>query len=89
MVLPAEIGLSFGFGRLDVSGGALGALVGRPNGFSYTHYQVGVSKVIQSFTFDLTYHDTSSDCEDEYGAPYYGTTSVCTPGAVFTLSRTF
>lgn len=88
-VLPAEIGLSLGVGRLDVAGGALGALVGRPDGFEYTHYQVGLSKTIQSFNFGLTYHDTSSDCESEYGGPYYLTTSVCTPGVVFTLSRTF
>jgi len=86
LVLPAEIGLSFGVGHLDVAGGALS---GAQDGFSYTHYQVGISKMIQSFSFGVTYHDTSEDCKDEYGAPLYLSSDVCTPAAVFTLSRTF
>jgi uncharacterized protein (TIGR02001 family) len=86
LVLPAEIGLGFGVGYLDVQGDNLSGFQG---GFSYTHYQVSLSKTIRGFTFDLTYHDTSSACEDEYGGPILLDESVCTPGAVFTLSRTF
>jgi len=90
LVLPiADAALALAYGHLDVEGGALGALVARPNGYSFSHWSVGVSKAFYGFSFDLTYHDTSSDCEREYGAPYFGSTGVCTPGAVFTLSRTF
>jgi uncharacterized protein (TIGR02001 family) len=90
LVLPvADIALALAYAHLDVEGGALGALVARPNGFSFSHWSVGLSKSFYGFGFDLTYHDTSSDCEREYGAPYFGSTGVCTPGAVFTLSRTF
>jgi uncharacterized protein (TIGR02001 family) len=86
LVLPEEIGLGFGIAHLDVEGDSLSGFQG---GYSYTHYQVNVSKTIESFTFDLTYYDTSSDCEDEYGGPILLNASVCTPGAVFTISRTF
>jgi uncharacterized protein (TIGR02001 family) len=85
-VLPAEIGLGFAVGRLDVEGDSLSGFQG---GYNFTHYQVNVSKTIQSFNFGLTYHDTSSDCETEYGGPILLNESVCTPGFVFTLSRTF
>ncbi|MDQ4146271.1 MAG: TorF family putative porin [Pseudomonadota bacterium] len=86
LVLPAAIGLGFGVGHLNVAGGAL---TGFEGGFSYTHYQVSLSKTILNFNFDLTYYGTTDDCQDEYGAPVFFTTDVCTPGTVFTLSRTF
>jgi uncharacterized protein (TIGR02001 family) len=85
-VLPAGIGLGLGAGNLNVDGGALSAFQG---GFSYTHYYATLSKAIQSFEFSLSYHDTTSQCEDEYGGAILLDRSVCTPGAVFTLSRTF
>ncbi len=85
--LPAGIGLSLGVGHLHVLGDSLS---GNQGGFSYTHYQVGISKTLfKGLIFNVTYHGTSNDCQDEYGGPLFGTTDVCTPGTVFTLSRTF
>ncbi len=86
LALPAGFGLGFGVGHLDVAGGALTAAQG---GFAYTHYQVNLSKNIGGFDFAVTYHDTTSQCTAEYGAPVFIDTGVCTPGTVFTLSRTF
>ncbi|MGH8501349.1 MAG: TorF family putative porin [Gammaproteobacteria bacterium] len=86
LALPVGFGLGFGVGNLNVAGGALSAFQG---GFSYTHYYASLSKSIHGFDFNLTYHDTTSQCEDEYGGPILLDRSVCTPGAVFTLSRTF
>jgi len=86
-VLPAGIGLNLGFGYLNVAGHALSE---DQNGFSYTHYQVGLSKtILEKFTFDVTYYGTSHDCQSEYGGAIFLDTEVCTPGTVFTLSRTF
>jgi uncharacterized protein (TIGR02001 family) len=84
--LPAGFGLRFGVGHLDVAGGVL---TGAQGGFAYTHYQVDLSKSIGGFDFAVTYHDTTSQCTVEYGAPVFIDTGVCTPGTVFTLSRTF
>jgi hypothetical protein len=63
------------------------ALSGFQGGYCYTHYQVSISRTIQSFTFDVTYYDSSSDCESECGGPILLNEGVCTLGAVFTLSR--
>jgi uncharacterized protein (TIGR02001 family) len=87
LALPAGIGLALGVGYLDVAGHVLS---GVQNGFSYTHYQVGLSKtILEKFTFDVTYHGTSHDCQSEYGGAVLLDTEDCTPGAVFTISRTF
>ncbi len=75
--LPQGFGLSVLVGHQDVEGDKLTG----PNGFDYSHWQVGVSKEIGNFGFDLTYYDAfdKNDCGG----------SICDSMLVFTVSSSW
>lgn len=94
LTLPHGFGLDFGAGYQDVEGdGATGSggLFCTPatgvlcDGYSYTHWTVGLTKSLKGFNFDVRYHDTNEDAET---AAFYGAGHM-DERVVFTVSRSF
>ncbi len=56
------------------------------DGYSYTHWEVGVGKDLKGFHFDLRYHDTNEDNEH---IAFLGTKNIADSRVVFTISRSF
>ena len=84
--LPAGFSLNAGFGYQDVEGA--GATV--PLGYSYTHWEIGLSKSVVGFDLDLRYHDTSDDeLTDDAVANFYVDNHNTDDTIVFTVSRSF
>lgn len=90
--LPYDIGLDGYWGYLDVEGdGATGpgGLFASPgfldDGYSYSHWSVGLTKSLKGFDFDLRYHETDEDAET---AAFYGADNM-DDRIVFTVSRSF
>ena len=75
--LPQGFGLSFLVGHQDVEGDKTSG----PNGFDYSHWQVGLSKEVGMFGFDLTYFDAfdENDCGGD----------ICDGLLVFTVSSSW
>jgi len=102
LTLPAGFSLDGAVGYQDVEGdqatGSSGAFcnpaTGVTNaaagslrdGYSYTHWEVGVGKDLKGFHFDLRYHDTS---ESKDHIAFLGTKSIADSRVVFTISRSF
>ncbi len=93
-----EFSLSHGFGidgyagHLDVEGdgatgpnGAFASPGFLDDGYSYSHWSVGLTKSLKGFDFDLRYHDTNEDAET---AAFYGDDNM-EERVVFSVSRTF
>ncbi len=90
-------GLDFGYGYQDVEGddatGSRGAFCDPVtdtlcDGYSYKHWEVGITKTIYDFNLDLRYHDTDedSDLKDFFGPS--GKKNI-EDRVVFSISRSF
>lgn len=75
--LPMEFGIGIGLGYQTVAGGKF-----TPDGYSYSHYRVSLSKDIIGFTLDASYHGTDDNAKDTFG-------KLADSRFVFTLSRGF
>ena len=95
--LPGGVGLSGGFGYQDVDGenGDRGPV----KSFSYQYWDLGISKSLAGFDFDLRYHDTTDDDVDDDLA-LSGLLPGCDPNnscdtansssrVIFSISRSF
>lgn len=80
--LPAGFGFDGAFGYQRVEGDKT-----TPDGYHYTHWEMGVTKSLLGFDLDLRYHDTDED--DSLVAFFGGTTDPINNRFVFTVSRTF
>ena len=86
--LPYGIGLNVGFGYQHVAGDNPAHVSG--SGWSYTHWEVGLTKSLAGFDFDLRYHDTSDDAvTDDLVTNFFGATDNTDDIIVFTVSRSF
>ncbi len=56
------------------------------DGYSYAHWEIGLTKTIHDFNFDLRYHDTE---EDDDHVDFFEGTAKIDDRIVFTISRTF
>ncbi len=90
--LPHGFGLDGYWGYQDVEGDKAtgpGGLFAAPgfldDGYSYSHWSVGLTKSLKGFDFDLRYHETD---EDDETAAFYGADNM-DDRIVFTVSRTF
>lgn len=89
--LPYGIGFDANYGWQDVDGGGAtptGWFPGDPSqeGFSYTNWNIGVSKDVVGFGLDLRYHDTDEDDDFIF---YWGSDDNISERLVFTVSRSF
>lgn len=75
--LPMGLGAGVGFGYQTVAGGEF-----TPDGYSYSHYRVSLSKDLAGFTLDASYHGTDEDAKDTFG-------DLADSKFVLTLSRGF
>ena len=74
-------GLDFAYGYQDVDGDET-----TPDGFSYSHVEVGLTTSGLGFDFDLRYHDTDDDDDFE---EYIGADEIIDDRIVFSISRSF
>lgn len=93
--LANDWGLDFGIGYQDVEGddatGSSGAFCIPAtdtlcDGFSYTHWEAGLTKAYHGFDFDLRYHSTDEDDDLE---DYFGGDENIDDRIVFSISRSF
>ena len=78
--LPNDMGIDFGVGYQDVDGDKT-----VPDGFSYTHWEVGLTKSVGGFDLDLRYHNADeSELED-----YWGGDDNINGRVAFSISRSF
>lgn len=75
--LPHDFDLSFYAGYQDVEGDKLTG----PDGYSYVHYSVGLTKNIGSLGLSVSWNDADDDCDG-------GTNELC-QAVVFSVSRSF
>lgn len=79
--LPQGFGLDFAYGYQDVEGDKT-----TPAGYSYSTWNVGLSKEIVGFGLDLRYHDTDESSDH---VAFWGGTDNIEERIVFTISRSF
>lgn len=93
--LPNDMGIDFAVGYQDVegddatgSGGAYCDLVTNTlcDGYSYTHWEVGLTKSIGGFNLDLRYHSTDEDNDLE---DFWGADDNINGRVAFSVSRSF
>lgn len=89
--LPGDVSLNAGYGYQTVEGGDYGsAAVFGTGGWDYSHYEVGLSKSLVGFDFDLRYHNVSdNDLDDQLITDFLVTKENAEDRIVFTVSRSF
>ncbi len=87
VALPGDFSINGGVGVQTVDGGKAPGLT---SGWTYTHWEIGLSKSLVGFDFDLRYHGTSDDeATDDLVAVFTGATDITDDTIVFTISRSF
>jgi len=89
--LPAGFSLNAGYGVQTVDGGDYGdPSVFGTGGWTYGHWEVGLSRDFLGFGLDLRYHDTSDDeFTDDLVTDFLVTPENSDDRLVFTISRSF